>query len=122
MGLSRAQARSGYFSVNDAPGPMVVQFDANLFSAQAVQRAAFRLEESFGAQFWQIGETIEVTLTPRGSPTPVDSSAMVETFRRAVLDEQLREQVLDQTREIRQSLIDAAFRAAAAKPRTPSDP
>jgi hypothetical protein len=61
--------------VNDAPGPMIVEFDANLFSAQAVQRAAFRLEESFGTQFWRKGETIEVTLTPRGSSTPVDSSS-----------------------------------------------
>jgi His-Xaa-Ser system protein HxsD len=84
-----------------------IAVDGSMYSLAAVQRAAHRFTGEFWVEISRRDDGYTVALTPRVKG-PVSSSPNRE-FATALLDESLREQILDQTREIRDTLVRKAF-------------
>lgn len=89
-----------------------IRFDSEVFSADAVIRAAHRYTDEFFIQLESGGPDLLVRLAPKSDE--VDTSRLAERLRNDVLDEQLRAQVRKETSELHTVLVNAAMRPVAA--------
>jgi len=104
--------------VND--GGVEIVIDCQLFSIDAVQRAAFRFSDSCEVDIERNEQGFLVRLRPRDCIAP-EMDRLKERYRSTLLDEQLREKVLAETRHIRDTLYTVAFARANAPPGTSAE-
>lgn len=85
------------------------EFDSNAYPITAIRRAAFRYSDTCSAMLstaesnWRV----EFSLVD-GATKPIPTQL---EFMNAVLDEVLREQILEETRDVRNQLVLRAFSA-----------
>ncbi|MDM4772931.1 His-Xaa-Ser system protein HxsD [Solimonas sp. SE-A11] len=87
-----------------------ISVDGSMYSLAAIQRTAHRFTGQFWIEISRRDDGFAVALKPRAQATNTDS--LRQEFFTALLDESLREQILDQTREIRDTLVRKAFMGA----------
>jgi His-Xaa-Ser system protein HxsD len=85
-----------------------VTFEASLHSADAIQRAVYRLSDRLSCDVAIEGSLVRCTLhLPVGSEDEVE--ALLADFRNEVLDQTLRERVRGETQEVRNLILALAF-------------
>jgi His-Xaa-Ser system protein HxsD len=82
--------------------------DSTLFSVAAIQRTAFRFSETHSAAMSARPNAVHLLLSPL-STAAQDPDDLKRRFHSALLDEQLRERILEETRTVRDALVTAAF-------------
>ena len=87
-----------------------ISVDGSMYSLAAIQRTAHRFTGKFWTEIVHRDDGYVVALTPRTQGT--STVTLQREFSTALLDESLREQILDQTREIRDTLVRKAFMGA----------
>lgn len=90
-----------------------IRFDSEVFSADAVTRAAHRYTGEFFVRLESSGSDLLVCLAPRSDDA--DASSLAERLRNDVLDEQLRAHVRRETSELHTALVNAAMHPVLAK-------
>ena len=119
--LAKAPGKSHYRPAKGASGgddmaTTEVHLDGELFSADVVARTAHRYTNDYFVEVRPEAQGYSVLLTPQ-SPGAEDT-ILPHRFRNDALDERLRERVRDETRDLQDTLIQAALREA--KPRSSS--
>lgn len=93
--------------------PLVLDFDVNAFSLQAVQKACLRFSDvaSFEVQLQPRGDkaSIVVTANPLGPKSEDGMENLGKLLRNEALDQQLREQIRSQTEGMRNLILAHAF-------------
>jgi len=85
-----------------------LSFEAALYSADAIQRAAYTLSDRLSCDVASDRGAYRCTLQlPDASSDEVD--ALLAAFRNEVLDETLRERVREQTHDVRNVILALAF-------------
>jgi His-Xaa-Ser system protein HxsD len=84
-----------------------VSFDRSGHSLDAVQRAAYRLSDRLSCDVSAGEDAIEVTLHIAGDDGNPD--AVLADFRNEVLDQVLRERIREETADVRNLVLAAAF-------------
>ena len=82
-------------------------FDASMHSADAIQRAAYRLSDRLSCDLIAEGDTLRCTL--HLPPESGDVPSVVADFRNEVLDQTLRERIRNETQEVRNLILALAF-------------
>ena len=84
--------------------------DLRVYSVAAAQKAAYRIAERCTVVLGAIdGETLRLTLTFSRPPEETHALEVARLFFRELLDEELREQVGEQTRAMRTLILVHAF-------------
>lgn len=89
---------------------VTILFASDVFSAQAVMRAAHRHTASCAVEIESQPEGMRVVLTPRSEG--IDEALLGAQLRNDALDEQLRAHVHEQTSALHVALVEAALRGA----------
>lgn len=93
--------------------PLILNFDAEIFSLLAVQKACYRFSDvaAFEVTLERNGKTtsISVTATPLAEKTDESVDDLEHRLRNEVLDHQLREQIRAQTEGVRNLILAHAF-------------
>jgi His-Xaa-Ser system protein HxsD len=84
---------------------ITVVFDADSYSADAIQRAAYRFSDTFTLELTREGTNYRCELHFR---TELDE-AVVGAFRAEVLDHVLRERIRAETKDVRNLVLAVAF-------------
>ncbi|KGI77574.1 His-Xaa-Ser system protein HxsD [Oleiagrimonas soli] len=84
-----------------------ISLEGGVFSADAVVRTTHRYTADYYINILSSEGNYTVRLTPKSAE--VDTSALVGQFRNDLLDEQLRESVRTQTKELHDTLVKAAL-------------
>jgi His-Xaa-Ser system protein HxsD len=85
-----------------------VEFDASLHSADAIQRAVYRLSDRLSCDL--AADVAAFRCTIHLDPEEPDrGDALLAEFRNTVLDETLRERIRDDTKEVRNLILALAF-------------
>jgi His-Xaa-Ser system protein HxsD len=84
-----------------------VEFDANAYSVDAVERALYRFSDRCAADVRVFDTTIRCTLTLRSAD--VDEDDLVYELRTEVLDQVLRERIRRETEPTRNLILSIAF-------------
>lgn len=85
-----------------------ITFEAAHYSADAIQRAVYKLSDRLSCDLASDGTLYRCTLRTLND-TGADAGLLVEHFRNEVLDETLRERVREETREVRNLILALAF-------------
>lgn len=88
------------------PSAQVV-LDADVYSADAIQRAAYRFLDRCETDIRRDGSQYRCTLTSRTSV--LSSDELVGPFRDEVLDQVLRERIRNETAVVRNLILSLAF-------------
>ena len=91
---------------------VTIDVDAAMYSVQAIQRAAHRFTATHFVELAQRDGVVTARLTARGS---LRFPQLRAEFHNAVLDEQLRSQIGEEVRPIREMLVKAALQGATPK-------
>lgn len=93
--------------------PLVLEFDSNVFSLLAVQKACHRFTNiaSFEVQLMTRDgiEFVSVTISPFGTKSEQGLDQLGMLLRNEALDQQLREQIRAQTEGVRNLILAHAF-------------
>ncbi len=93
--------------------PLLIQFDAEIFSVLAVQKACYRFSKtaSFEVQkrFEGTNQNIHVTISPISVKSQPGMEHLVKQLRNEVIDQQLREQIGAKTEGVRNLILAHAF-------------
>lgn len=93
--------------------PLILNFDAEIFSLLAVQKACYRFSNvaAFEVTLERNSEiaSISVTAAPLTDKTDEDVTDLEHRLRNEVLDQQLREQIRAQTEGVRNLILAHAF-------------
>ena len=100
-------AQSGIVTEELSDGTRVVIFDLAVYRANAVKKAAYKYGGLFYVLIAQRDDLIEVRLKPKETCT--SPAVLVGEFCNAVLDQELRETIADETTGIRDLLLAQAF-------------
>ena len=84
-----------------------VSFDLGAYSTGAIQRAAYRLSDRASAEILIGDGTIEIELTPLAEDASIED--LVGELRSEALDEVLREQIREETADVRNLVLALAF-------------
>lgn len=96
-------------SMSDNMTTSTVIFDGNVFSLNAVKKAAYRHLKAFTADISIIDKQIQCVLT---FPTPLSEKGRLQVeneFKKEVLDQDLREQLHVETAAVRNVILAHAF-------------
>lgn len=91
-----------------------ISLDGGVFSAETVVSAVHRYSADYYAEVASTEKGFIARLTPKSIDT--DTSALVQQFRNDVLDEQLRERIRADTKELQEILVQAALLKADIPP------
>jgi His-Xaa-Ser system protein HxsD len=83
-------------------------FEAALYSADAIQRAAYNLADRISCDIATEDERYRCTIH-LSDASEADVEALLADFRNEVLDETLRERVREQTHDVRNLILALAF-------------
>lgn len=86
---------------------IIVSFVPNVFSIDAIKRAAYRLSDQLTIEIEPTASAITCRLKPT-SPK-VSSAALEAAFRNEVLDQDLRIQIGKETEPVRNLILSLAF-------------
>ena len=86
-----------------------IRFDARVFSLVAVKKAAYRYLDKFAAEILLEYPEIICILKCTRPLTPMHLTEMLDDFRKEVLDQDLREQIMGETEPIRRLILAHAF-------------
>jgi His-Xaa-Ser system protein HxsD len=87
---------------------IVVRFDVRVHSLDSVKRAAYAFTDRFSFDIRADDDEIACIVTPL-SGQESDPNAFIRRFRNAVLDQDLRESVANQTENVRNVILAHAF-------------
>lgn len=87
-----------------------IHVDPSIYSLAATQRALHRFTDAYFVEMFDKDRAWAIRLTSRNG-TPIDAN-LAAHFHTLLLDESLREAVLQETRGIRDTLIAVAFRSS----------
>src|SRR4051812_2338592 len=85
-----------------------VEFDGSMHSADAVQRAAYRLSDRMACDMTAANGMIRCTVHIDADASG-DADVLLAELRNTVLDETLRERIRDETKEVRHLILALAF-------------
>ena len=86
----------------------MITFPEKFASADAIQRALYRLADRCSWEISQKGDEWQITLLPASAPS-VDLQALEMDFKQTVLDYGLREKIRAETEQIRSLFLAQAF-------------
>jgi His-Xaa-Ser system protein HxsD len=84
-----------------------VSFDAQAYSIDAVQRAAYRLSDRISCEISGGEGTVEVEVTALENPS--DVTVLIAELRNEALDQVLRERIREETADVRNLVLALAF-------------
>lgn len=87
--------------------PQRVSFDAEAYSIDAVQRAAYRLSDRISCEISSSDGLIEVEVTALEDSS--DLALIVGELRNEALDQVLRERIREETTDVRNLVLALAF-------------
>lgn len=88
---------------------MVINFDGRLYSAEAIQKAAYKSSNYFTVDIALDAGVIECKLIPNNGISSEQFDWAVEDFRKEVLDQQLRLKIKAETEPVRNLILGIAF-------------
>jgi His-Xaa-Ser system protein HxsD len=86
-----------------------VDFDLTSFSLEAIKRAAYRCSDRFAFDVSALGNTAACTLIFDDAKSPEFVQLAVSSFRKEVLDQDLRQTIRAETETIRNVILAHAF-------------
>jgi His-Xaa-Ser system protein HxsD len=86
-----------------------IAFDSNAHSLDSVKRAAYRLMGHFSTEFRVDGPVIRAVLHFKVDDSEDAIDAIVEAFRKEVLDQDLRASIKAETESVRNLILAHAF-------------
>lgn len=86
-------------------------FDASAYSADAIQRAAYRFCDRFSLELRRQGDQFACSLTFPGEP----DACVLSDFQTEALDQVLRERIRKDTEGVRNVILALAFSNAAVE-------
>lgn len=89
--------------------PVLVEFDSQIYSADTLQKAAYRSIDRITVHFGKKGQLLSCRIEPNLGVNPNDFAQAVEEFQKDVLDYQLREQMRVETEPLRNLVLGIAF-------------
>ena len=95
-----------------------VRFDDEAYSADAIQRAAYRLSDVLSIEIEQSGGSFVCRLY---ASDPGSTDDLARAFRNEVLDQVLRERIRNETQDLRNAVLALAFSNVDLEP-DPSEP
>lgn len=98
----------------DSQAQLEVEFDNKVIRLSAVKKAAYQLSSLMTLDIAVISERIVCKIIPREA-SEIAASDLMHTLRTAVLDYDLREQIGEETRSIRNAILAAAFAPLTSK-------
>lgn len=92
-------------------GTVRLAIDTTVYRVTAVQKTAYRLARRMTLALGMLeGTRLSATLLPAvGAATPVKARELVELFYRELCDQELRESIGEQTKDVRALLLAHAF-------------
>ena len=96
------------------PDPVVVEFDADIQSLEALNAAAYRLIDAATCQVEKVSGKLVCHLTPKDT-TKADGDALRLRFVDYVTDENVRESLAVKTEPVRNLILSLAFGALASQ-------
>lgn len=88
---------------------MTLHFPSQLFTTTSVKKAAYRLSDRLTFDFSVRPEGVEVTLHPLKQMDLTQLERLGNRFKTEVLDNDLREQIGEETAQIRTAVLAYAF-------------
>ncbi len=88
---------------------VVLTFDATLYSAEAIKKAAYRSINRFAVNIAREGNEIKCRLTFKDSATESQIKFYIDEFRKEVLDQDLRESIKKETEGVRNLILAHTF-------------
>ncbi len=88
---------------------VVLTFDATLYSAEAIKKAAYRSINRFAVNIAREGNEIKCSLTFKDSATESQIKFYIDEFRKEVLDQDLRESIKKETEGVRNLILAHTF-------------
>lgn len=88
---------------------ILIRFDDRIISLPAVKKASYKFINSFAVDFSLKNNEILCSLTFTAPTTEEDSSRLAEDFKKEALDQDLREQIKNETEPIRNLIFALAF-------------
>lgn len=114
--MSSTSTGSELTSADDAyailpDGTVRLAIDTTVYRVTAVQKTAYRLARRMTLALGMLeGTRLSATLLPAvGAVTPVNARELVELFYRELCDQELRESIGEQTKDVRALLLAHAF-------------
>lgn len=93
-----------------ADGEVRVVFDLRVYRLTAVQKAAYRFADRFTAVLGtRDGEALPARLQFKPTASPAAAREAVRLFYQELLDQELREQIADETTAVRTLILAHAF-------------
>jgi His-Xaa-Ser system protein HxsD len=92
-----------------AASACVLEFDSKVYSAEAVQKAAYRFINRMAAAVSLDGEKIRCELKPDAGTPSEGIEALIADFSKEVLDQNLRERIKAETAQARNLILSYAF-------------
>lgn len=88
---------------------VLLTFDANVYSADAIKRAAYRSISKFAINIVNDSGNIKCYLTFKATTTESEIKSYVDEFKKEVLDQDLRESIKKETEGIRNLILAHTF-------------
>lgn len=92
--------------------PFSLDVDLRIHSLMSVKKACYRFADRFDIQLTQSSaEHVSVVFRPLGKDAPTGSrlAELASQLRREILDQDLRESIFEQTKEVRTLILAEAF-------------
>lgn len=86
-----------------------VRLDSSLFSAEAIKRAAYTIAAQAAVDIRKVGTDWVCELMFLKNVTAAEVDEAVASFRIEVLDQDLRQTIASETRDIRNAILAVAF-------------
>lgn len=90
-------------------GQILIRFDDRIISLSAVKKASYKYINSFAVDFSLENNEILCALTFTSRTTEENSLRLAEDFKKEALDQDLREQIKNETEPIRNLIFALAF-------------
>lgn len=91
------------------PDSTSVSFELQLFSAEAIQKAAYRLSNLFAVDFSLNEKFIICLLSPSKGISEDSFTKAIQEFKKEALDQQLRLNLKTETEAVRNLILGIAF-------------
>lgn len=88
---------------------VLLTFDATVYSADAIKKAAYRSINKFAVNIAKEGNEIKCILTFKESATDPQIKIYLDEFKKEVLDQDLRESIKKETEGVRNLILAHTF-------------
>jgi His-Xaa-Ser system protein HxsD len=89
-----------------------VLFDKNIYSAQAIKKAAYRFIDKFSVVIFTKESSYQCNLSFPDKATDRSVANLVDEFKKEVLDQDLRESIKEETEGVRNLILAHTFSQA----------